>query len=286
MTSAIDQTKPTAGTATTSSVRANFTAAYDEINALQRGSYDYVTTSGTNSYTATFTNAPGSLTDGLRISVEVGTSNTGAATLNVNGLGAVSIVKQDGTTALASGDLVAGQIIDLMYNGSNWVWLNSNSTIVDVVLGLVYPIDHIITTVKTGNPGDAGYFYSGVSFGTWAAFGAGQTLVGLDSGDADFDTLEETGGSKTHTLTDEEIPDHNHHIASPAVLTTGSSSLTSSNQMAQTISGVVTLRGDGNAADRGLSGAIVDSSGNAVSAGGAHTIVQPYITTYFWKRTA
>jgi len=284
MTSAIDQTKPTAGTATTSSVRANFTAAYDEINALQRGSSDYVTTSGTNTYTATFSNAPGSLTDGLRISVEVGTSNTGAATLNVNGLGAVSIVKQDGTTTLASGALVAGQIIDLMYNGSNWVWLNS--TIVDVVLGLVYPIDHIITTVKTGNPGDAGYFYSGVSFGTWAAFGAGKTLVGLDSGDTDFDALEETGGSKTHTLTDEEIPDHNHHIASGATLTTGSAAITSSNQAAHIVSGQFQLRGDGNTADRGLSGDIVDSSGNAVSAGGAHTIVQPYITTYFWKRTA
>lgn len=284
MTSAIDQTKPTAGTATTSSVRDNFTAAYNEINALQRGSSDYATTTGTDTYIATFTNAPSSLSDGLRISVKIGTANTGAATLNVNGLGAASVVKQDGVTALISGDLVAGQIIDLMYNGSSWVWLNS--TIVDVVLSLVYPINHIITTVKTGNPGDAGYFYAGISFGTWAAFGAGQTLVGLDSGDTDFDTLEETGGSKTHTLTDEEIPDHNHHIASPAALSTGASGLSSSNQMGQTMSGIVTLRGDGNSADRGLSGAIVDSSGNAVTAGGAHTIVQPYITTYFWKRTA
>lgn len=33
--------------------------------------------------------------------------------------------------------------------------------------------------------------------GTWAAFGAGRVLVGLDSGDTDFDTGEETGGAKT-----------------------------------------------------------------------------------------
>lgn len=33
--------------------------------------------------------------------------------------------------------------------------------------------------------------------GTWAAFGAGRVLVGLDSGDTDFDTAEESGGAKT-----------------------------------------------------------------------------------------
>ena len=171
-----------------------------------------------------------------------------------------------------------------MYNGSSWVWLNS--TIVDVVLGLVYPIDHIITTVKTGNPGDAGYFYSGVSFGTWAAFGAGKTLVGLDSGDTDFDALEETGGNKEHTLLETELPDHYHHVATPANLTTGSAGLTSSNKMAQTVADQFTLRGDANSPDRGLTGSVVDSSGVAVTTGDAYSLVQPYITTYFWKRTA
>ncbi len=47
---------------------------------------------------------------------------------------------------------------------------------------------------------------------TWVAFGAGKVLVGLDSGDSDFDTAEETGGAKTdsHTLTISEIPAHTH----------------------------------------------------------------------------
>ena len=40
------------------------------------------------------------------------------------------------------------------------------------------------------------------------SFGAGRVLIGLDSSDTDFDSAEETGGSKTHTLTEAQL----HHI--------------------------------------------------------------------------
>lgn len=66
--------------------------------------------------------------------------------------------------------------------------------------------------------------------GTWSAFGAGRMLVGRDSGDADFDTAEETGGAKTVTLTAAQsgLPQHTHiqdahsHVENQNSATTGS----------------------------------------------------------------
>lgn len=49
------------------------------------------------------------------------TANTGAATININGLGAKTIVKAAGgiTTTLADNDIRAGQWVDLTYDGTN-----------------------------------------------------------------------------------------------------------------------------------------------------------------------
>ena len=47
-------------------------------------------------------------------------ANTGAVTLNVNGLGAVAINKGDGTTALASGDLPASRIVTVTHDGTRF----------------------------------------------------------------------------------------------------------------------------------------------------------------------
>ena len=52
--------------------------------------------------------------------------------------------------------------------------------------------------------------WGGFTGQTWVEFGQGRTLVGLDSGDVDFDTIGETGGAKTHTLIVNEMPSHTH----------------------------------------------------------------------------
>jgi hypothetical protein len=74
---------------------------------------------------------PGSYAAGQRYAFVVAANNTGAATLAVNGLGAKSIRRPDGST-LAAGDLVAGNLVAVTYDGTNfrlaWSWTPPPST--------------------------------------------------------------------------------------------------------------------------------------------------------------
>ena len=56
----------------------------------------------------------------------------------------------------------------------------------------IYPVGSIYMSVNSTNPGT-------LFGGTWAAWGAGRVPVGFDSSQSEFDTVEETGGSKTHS---------------------------------------------------------------------------------------
>ena len=127
------------------------------------------------------------------------------------------------------------------------------------IFNAVYPVGTIYTSVSNANPGL-------VFGGTWVAFGQGKTLVGVDSNDSDFNASEKTGGEKTHTLTIDEMPRHNHDILKPRWSTnTGANAVYGSN-------------GSG-------SGSEYDERGYQ---GGdqPHNNMPPYITVYFWKRTA
>lgn len=64
-----------------------------------------------------------SLIDGAQIRVRVANTNTGAATINVNGTGVKNITLPDGTTALSGGEISSTQDINLRYDLSNDVWL-------------------------------------------------------------------------------------------------------------------------------------------------------------------
>ncbi|SDX83461.1 hypothetical protein [Tepidimicrobium xylanilyticum] len=76
----------------------------------------YVIATGTNSYAVNIQGIT-ALTEGMSVKVKFTNANTGASTLNINGLGAKPIRKSNGN-ALSSGNIKAGQICHLVYTGS------------------------------------------------------------------------------------------------------------------------------------------------------------------------
>lgn len=70
----------------------------------------------TNNYEVSLTPAIASYVEGMMIRFRVNTTNTGASTLQVNGLGAKPIRRTDGTVALTSGQLSANAIVVVQYS--------------------------------------------------------------------------------------------------------------------------------------------------------------------------
>lgn len=124
----------------------------------------------------------------------------------------------------------------------------------------VYPVGSVyINAAVETNPGTL------LGFGTWVDIGGGRVLVGQDASDTDFDTLLETGGAKTHTLTVNEMPSHTHTSS-----TLGRDG---------TLGGYLdqaTNNSESSASN------ILDNTGG----GAAHNNLQPYIVVKIWRRTA
>lgn len=124
-----------------------------------------------------------------------------------------------------------------------------------------WPVGAVFVSVVSTNPATL------LGFGTWSAFAAGRMLVGHNAGDADFDTAEETGGAKTHTLSVQEMPTHSHAIPVGATDDTAAPF-------------------DRADAGTNASGANATSLTSAVGGGSAHNNMPPYIVVFMWKRTA
>jgi hypothetical protein len=74
------------------------------------------TATGTDTYAATVSGVT-AYTIGLEVKILFTNANTGPATLNINSLGAKTL-RKNGSSALASGDLVAGATYRLTYDGT------------------------------------------------------------------------------------------------------------------------------------------------------------------------
>lgn len=80
----------------------------------------------TNSIQITLDAVPGAYTAGLEVGWRQQITNTGAPTLNINALGAKSVLNQGGG-AIAAGQLVAGVTYKAIYNGTAFYTISSGT---------------------------------------------------------------------------------------------------------------------------------------------------------------
>jgi len=86
---------------------------------VEQQAFSYAADSGTaNAYAVTLSPAP-TIVAGSLVVMKVAHTNTGASTIAVNGAGTKAITK-NGTTALVGGELNAGQIVPLVYDGTQY----------------------------------------------------------------------------------------------------------------------------------------------------------------------
>jgi len=159
--------------------------------------------------------------------------------------------------------------------GSNTTQL-ATTAFVTAALSAIYPVGSIyVNAAVSTNPATL------LGFGTWEAFGAGRVMVGFNSADALFDTLEETGGSKdavvvshTHTATVTD-PGHSHLLRTDPDGGGGGGGNFVNTTSGASSTFTVTPNTTG-----------ITVANSTTGSSGTNANVQPYITVRMWKRTA
>ena len=130
------------------------------------------------------------------------------------------------------------------------------------IIDWFYPVGAVVASVNSKFDPNKLYAHQ-----TWVRFAKGQTLVGVNESDADF-AAGESGGEKTHKLTVNEMPKHDHATVSENY----GIGLRTALGSAGTNMGVF----------YGTGGHQTGTAGGSA----AHNNLQPYVTVYYWKRTA
>lgn len=148
-------------------------------------------------------------------------------------------------------------VVDSEYTGGT----NLDAETLNYAFQLMHPVGSIYMTTVETNPSEI------FGFGTWELWGAGKVPVGIDTAQADFNTVEKTGGEKTHTLTIDEMPKHKHGVGYVG---------SGANGIYAGMAGTTTRPSD---YDNTL---FINNEGNSQP----HNNLQPYITCYMFKRIA
>jgi microcystin-dependent protein len=166
-----------------------------------------------------------------------------------------------------------------------------------------WPVGSVFLSMVATNPATL------LGGGTWVAFAAGRMLVGLDSGDSDFDVEGDVGGAKSVTLTESQMPAHTHvqnshthtqnshthtqdaHAHTLPVGATDDTAAPFDRADAGTnASGANATTATGSATATNQAATAVNQSATATNqntgGGQAHSNLPPFIVVRMWRRTA
>jgi len=140
---------------------------------IQNNIASYATsTSAANTYTATFTPALAAYVTGSIFAIKFTNHNTGAATLNVNSLGAKNIKNLDGS-ALSASDIADGMIALFSYDGTNLQLLNKNMATVIANINTAITNNGYTYAASTSSPNT----YTATLTPALTAYTTGMTVV-------------------------------------------------------------------------------------------------------------
>ena len=189
-------------------------------------------------------------------------------------------------------------------NGTVYLISDVSSSRIDIetLINIIYPVGSIYISVMDDTVAKVEARFGG----TWESFGAGRTLVGVDPNDTSFDTVEETGGAKSnsytpggtvgnHAITVAELPARAaiqaRNPTSAAKATSAVNASWASVSVAAGASCVTSVY------DAGANGFVPFGESTTTMGNTPHnhgwtgtaaniSTVQPYITTYMYKRIA
>jgi len=276
----------------------------DGTTAMLTGNGANATFAGTLATTGVLTADAGINVDNIAIDGSTIALTSGDLTVDVetniflDAGGGTIVLQDDGTTfcnlTATSNDLIikSGSATVMTTSGANVTFAGTVSDANGNLAQTAYPVGAVFIAVVATNPSSL------LGFGSWSAFGTGRMLIGVDSGDSDFDAAEETGGVKTHSLSEAELPAHKHFIFANHSMDSNSSSDWARINNSST----------GNGANNSASVEYFQSSGSddfkyriafddanaaptlhpssATGSGTAHTNMPPFIAVYMWKRTS
>jgi microcystin-dependent protein len=200
------------------------TTVHDQLSHLTGNVRLFGTDTGAvNAMVLTLANNTATYVAGMEIRIYPANTNTGAATINFNGLGIKNIYRNN-TVVIQPGDLIAGRLSVLVYDGSKFILSNASSVVSGAMQdfgGSSLPAGYLLCDGTAVSRTTYAALFSAIST-TWGV-GDGSTTFNLPdfrrrtavgSGGSGTATLGNavgnTGGEENHVLTIAEMPAHDH----------------------------------------------------------------------------